>query len=404
MRWLRLSAILGVAAVAAVAAGTTRGNSSGATTCTAAATKAAVAAFVTSFNRGDYVGLQAMFAPEPSFQWYSSNEPGLRAGSASKNRTTLLRYFRARHAKQDRLRLVSVRFTGSRNGYGVVPAHGNFSAVLRRSTREYRNGSWFSLISKGALVCSTESSVPAQFIVFSLGGPESASAPPSVSVAPQPVVGAKSRIDVYLTSKLPMPLVVEAVGPTGAVRVFRLRRVSTGIWSASGFKPARAGTWRMRVRAAGRIRVRARIKVLTAPVRRPVPPVATFVPLGGPGCAPPSPANATSREARGTSANAELWALIQEGTFAEPQSAVLSNATGRKIKIVWRMTGSGDPTFTLIAPDGSWSVVPHSGLHGSNWQRPGDEWGSMFFFSQPGCWQIHVERGTASADLWIALR
>jgi hypothetical protein len=188
------------------------------------------------------------------------------------------------------------------------------------------------------------------------------------------------------------------------VRVFRLRRVGRGIWSASGFKPARAGTWTIRVRAARQIRARAKITVLAAPVRRPVPLAATFVPPGGTGCAPPSPANATSREARGTSATAELWALIQEGTFAEPDSAVLSNATGRNIKIVWRMTGSGDPTFTLIAPDGSSSVVPHSELHASNWQRPGDEWGSIFFFPQPGCWQIHVERGTASADLWIALR
>jgi hypothetical protein len=111
-----------------------------------------------------------------------------------------------------------------------------------------------------------------------------------------------------------------------------------------------------------------------------------------------------SREVRGTSSTAELWALILEGTFAEQQSAVLSNATGRNIKIVWRMTGSGDPTFSLIGPDGSQTGVPHSVPHGSNWQRPGDEWGSIFFFRQPGCWHIHVERGEASADLWLSLR
>lgn len=111
-----------------------------------------------------------------------------------------------------------------------------------------------------------------------------------------------------------------------------------------------------------------------------------------------------SREARGTSATVELWALIQEGTFAEQQAAVLSNATGRNIKILWRMTGSGDPAFTLIGPDGSQAQVPRGAAHASNWQRPGDEWGSIFFFSDAGCWRIHVERGEASADLWISLR
>ena len=240
-------------------------------------------------------------------------------------------------------------------------------------------------------------------VALIVGSMASAAVPPRIFLAPQPLVGATSRIDVYLTSKLPAPLVVEAVGPGGAIRVFRLRRVGPGIWSASGFKPGRAGTWTMRLRAAGRLRLRTTIEVLAAPVRRPVPPASTFVPPGGDGCAPPSPANATSREARGTSETAELWALILEGTFAEPQSAVLSKATGRRIKIVWRMTGSGDPAFTLIGPDGSRAGVPHSGPHGSNWQRPGDEWGSSFTFPQPGCWRIHVERGLSSADLWIVL-
>jgi hypothetical protein len=236
------------------------------------------------------------------------------------------------------------------------------------------------------------------------GSVASAAAPPTIFVAPQPVVGLPSRIDVYVASRLPTPLVAEAVGPTGAIRVFRLRRIGSGIWSASGFKPGRAGTWTMRVRAAGRVRLQTKITVLAAPIKRPVPPAGTFVPPGGNGCAPPSPANATSREARGTSETADLWALILEGTFAEPRSAVLANATGRNVKIVWRMTGSGDPTFTLVAPDGSRSAVPHSEPHSSNWQRPGDEWGSIFHFPQPGCWRIHVERGQASADLWIALR
>jgi hypothetical protein len=232
----------------------------------------------------------------------------------------------------------------------------------------------------------------------------SAASPPKVFVAPQAVVGAKSRIDVYVSVKLPTPLVVEAVAPGGKVQRYRLRRVGAGIWSATGFKPGRAGAWTIRLRAAGRVRLRTKIKVLPAPIRRPVPPAATFIPPGRSGCAPPSPANAASREALGTSATAELWALILEGTFADAHATVLSNATGRNIKIVWRMTGDGDPTFTLVAPDGERSEVAHSGLHASNWQRPGDEWGSILVFPYAGCWQVHVDRGDASADLWLALR
>ena len=43
---------------------------------------------------------------------------------------------------------------------------------------------------------------------------------------------------------------------------------------------------------------------------------------------------------------------------------------------------------------------PHPG--GSNWQRPGDEWGTTFDFPQPGCWQLQVTRGAGlTASVWI---
>jgi len=162
-----------VLVVSAVLLGTARSQSR-VTTCTAASTKAAVRAFVASLNEGDFAALQSMFAREPAFQWYSSNAPGARVQAASKYRPSLIRYFRVRHAKRDRLRVVSVRFTGNRQGWDAVPAHGNFSAVLKRSAEDFRSGAWFRLISKGALVCWAEPSAPAQFIVFSFGGPGSA--------------------------------------------------------------------------------------------------------------------------------------------------------------------------------------------------------------------------------------
>ena len=40
---------------------------------------------------------------------------------------------------------------------------------------------------------------------------------------------------------------------------------------------------------------------------------------------------------------------------------------------------------------------------GSNWNRPGEEWGSSFVFAEPGCWQIRASRESDVADLWIVL-
>jgi len=40
-------------------------------------------------------------------------------------------------------------------------------------------------------------------------------------------------------------------------------------------------------------------------------------------------------------------------------------------------------------------------VHGSTWQRPGDEWGSSFRFDAPGCWQIHATRSDVNGDLWL---
>ncbi len=38
---------------------------------------------------------------------------------------------------------------------------------------------------------------------------------------------------------------------------------------------------------------------------------------------------------------------------------------------------------------------------GSNWQRPGQEWGSGFNFPTPGCWTITVTRGVTTGTISI---
>ena len=141
----------------------------------------------------------------------------------------------------------------------------------------------------------------------------------------------------------------------------------------------------------------------------PPPPGDELGPPGAPGCAPPSPARRFDSlvESRGTSANAELWALFFGGTWASSEAAVFDGAVGREVKIVWRMTGRGDLRLRATGPSGGevgpkpGSLIRHSS---SNWPRPGDEWGSVFSFPEPGCWRIHARREATSADLWVVLR
>jgi len=151
----------------------------------------------------------------------------------------------------------------------------------------------------------------------------------------------------------------------------------------------------------------ARRKVLaTANVTALAPDASTFEPPGMPGCVPPSPANQATREARGVGSAGDLWALFFV-PFASSRTAVLSSAViGRRTKIVWRMRGSGDATFTAVAPDGARVAAASTQFHGggSAWTRPGDEWGTEFVFSEPGCWQLHAQRSDAAGDLWVSVR
>ena len=87
---------------------------------------------------------------------------------------------------------------------------------------------------------------------------------------------------------------------------------------------------------------------------------------------------------RGEASSGSVVALV-------PSTPLLSN---REIKIVWRVTGSGDATFSAVGPGGVrvdpvWGPIPHSG---SNFRYPGQEWGTGFSFPTPGCWTVHVAR------------
>ena len=104
-------------------------------------------------------------------------------------------------------------------------------------------------------------------------------------------------------------------------------------------------------------------------------------------CVDPQRSETSFPELRGVVPDGELWALIF-GDYPPRQ--------GREIKIVWRMTGEGAVALSATGPTGRritplWGPEPHTG---SNWVRPGDEWGSGWRFPEPGCWTVHLIRGT----------
>jgi hypothetical protein len=76
---------------------------------------------------------------------------------------------------------------------------------------------------------------------------------------------------------------------------------------------------------------------------------------------------------------------------------------GEELKIVWRMTGQGDLSVSYFAPDGRPGVLTFGPERhgGSNYDRPGDEWGTGFSLDAAGCWHIHLERSVGSGDVWL---
>jgi hypothetical protein len=70
------------------------------------------------------------------------------------------------------------------------------------------------------------------------------------------------------------------------------------------------------------------------------------------------------------------------------------------------MTGSG--ALRVVAADAQGRQVeptegptPHEG---SQWNRPGDEWGTIFYFPDPGCWTIEAQRDSGSGRLVIEVK
>ena len=149
---------------AAPSSGSARGRGAASTdqsgACALGDARRAFASFLAAFNHGKYARLDSLFAAEPAFGWFSSNDPGRRIRQEAERRSTLVQYFRRRHSQRDRLRLerLPVITAGAhRTGLGLE---------LWRSAADFRNGKWSRVSGKASLVCHAQTP---KFLVMSLG-------------------------------------------------------------------------------------------------------------------------------------------------------------------------------------------------------------------------------------------
>ena len=102
-------------------------------------------------------------------------------------------------------------------------------------------------------------------------------------------------------------------------------------------------------------------------------------------------------EIQGTmKSDGELWALL----FFD------SAAANQDLKFVWRITttGTGQGFHIEAKSENGKIILPIWGpeFHGgSNWNRPGEEWGTGFNFPEPGCWTITVTSGATIGEIYI---
>lgn len=89
--------------------------------------------------------------------------------------------------------------------------------------------------------------------------------------------------------------------------------------------------------------------------------------------------------------------------FGQIQADDLLVASEKVKKVVWRIGGSGELLVKLLGPTGGESSLTWGPEHysSSNYERPGDEYGTGLILDQPGCWQIEFKRGAETASVWL---
>ena len=89
-------------------------------------------------------------------EWYSTDAPGERFNEDAYDRSTLVRYFAARHARGERLVLRWFRFNGNTNGSG--DPYGNFQYTLVRSADDLEPTRYHGKGQRAATTTGTSSS------------------------------------------------------------------------------------------------------------------------------------------------------------------------------------------------------------------------------------------------------
>jgi hypothetical protein len=125
---IAVATVVATPTAVAMAAGPSRRTV--ATACDANTATSLVRAFVVAFNHGQAVAAAKTWAHEPAFQWFSSNPPGERLGSAAYDRASLTSYFRSRARIHELLKITQfkARYDPNRN---IV----NFAGKLTRTSR-----------------------------------------------------------------------------------------------------------------------------------------------------------------------------------------------------------------------------------------------------------------------------
>jgi hypothetical protein len=133
----------------AVAAGATASPtaSPGSRDCAPTEARATFDSFVRAFNAGDRGALGRLISPAGSFMWFSVSGAGRRLGDASKDRATLARYFRDRHAQRDQFR--DLVWRGGENSHGYA----NFQFFLTRMAEDELPSRYEG---KGAIICGDQ--------------------------------------------------------------------------------------------------------------------------------------------------------------------------------------------------------------------------------------------------------
>jgi hypothetical protein len=131
--------------------------------CDVPSSRAALNAYLKAFNQGDYATLDVLFAKAPHFVWYTSAPPHGRTGQVTRNRPTLIPYFRARHAKREKLTLLTFNYASAQERDGAVVSNFNGRLTRRATDVPARRRGY-----KASLRCTE---TEAQLIVVSIGTP-----------------------------------------------------------------------------------------------------------------------------------------------------------------------------------------------------------------------------------------